>query len=670
MRRIVCSLAILLALGLHAQNPGDLDLSFDGDGKLVIADIDSIGDPFAVPTSDLGLIIGFNRTVDGPQQTCLLRLNEDGSVNSSYGDQGLMVSTAQLQLKDVLIRTDDKVLLVGQVPGQEILRVERYLADGALDLSYGDAGVWETVIPDTIPNSFVSGGLMLPDDRILVNGSFGVIRVLADGGVDVGFGVAGVYTQGGQQDMALAPNGNVHWTNFDSFRPYATNFNGSDAGSYVNVPSCGPNVPMSNSITVNIDGRMMARKDDPQCDWLSYSTQGFAVMSSPYLLSGSYQAIFTNHPCWFSAYGATGQSSHGLVSPCVSDAFGNFYFTSTKIYTHDWGFGYDEYIYHNRVWVIGKANRDGSPAGFLYNIENVETDFLDYGLDSVGYPFVTSIFPSVDGRLLVLGHCEIDGAKRIVAARYHATPDPRSRANIRMFLGGNYDPATGLMHDSLRRAGLVPQLTPYDAPQFLMANGRGAFSTPASVLAVEGDSAVVDWVWLELMRDTLPGNVVATRVGLLHRNGWVTAADGRSPIDFGIGAGNYLLRARHRNHLSATTNSAITLGVDPVTVDLTDPATVTYGTAAQMEVNSVRMLWPGETNNDGLVRYAGSMNDRDRVLQAIGGTVSTATVTGYLDTDVNLDGVVKYAGSTNDRDVILQTIGGTVPTAVRVEQVP
>lgn len=75
----------LLPLSLLAQNPGELDLSFDGDGKLVIADIDSMSDPFAVPTSDLGLVIGFNRTVDGQQQTCLLRLNEDGSVlhNSS-----------------------------------------------------------------------------------------------------------------------------------------------------------------------------------------------------------------------------------------------------------------------------------------------------------------------------------------------------------------------------------------------------------------------------------------------------------------------------------------------------------------------------------------------------------------------------------------------------------
>jgi hypothetical protein len=38
--------------------------------------------------------------------------------------------------------------------------------------------------------------------------------------------------------------------------------------------------------------------------------------------------------------------------------------------------------------------------------------------------------------------------------------------------------------------------------------------------------------------------------------------------------------------------------------------------------------------------------------------------------DVNLDGIVKYAGAANDRDFLLQTIGGIDPTVVRIEQVP
>jgi hypothetical protein len=45
-------------------------------------------------------------------------------------------------------------------------------------------------------------------------------------------------------------------------------------------------------------------------------------------------------------------------------------------------------------------------------------------------------------------------------------------------------------------------------------------------------------------------------------------------------------------------------------------------------------------------------------------------VNGYLNTDVNMDGTVKYTGQDNDRDPILQNIGGVVPTNIRVEQVP
>ena len=35
-----------------------------------------------------------------------------------------------------------------------------------------------------------------------------------------------------------------------------------------------------------------------------------------------------------------------------------------------------------------------------------------------------------------------------------------------------------------------------------------------------------------------------------------------------------------------------------------------------------------------------------------------------------MDGVIKYAGQSNDRDRILQNIGGTNPNAVRFEQMP
>ncbi|MBK8338859.1 MAG: hypothetical protein IPK99_02065 [Flavobacteriales bacterium] len=77
-----------------------------------------------------------------------------------------------------------------------------------------------------------------------------------------------------------------------------------------------------------------------------------------------------------------------------------------------------------------------------------------------------------------------------------------------------------------------------------------------------------------------------------------------------------------------------------------------------------------ERDPDASLKYAGGSNDRDPILVAIGGVVPTATVNGYLPTDVTLDGVVKYAGSNNDRDPILINIGGAVPTSTRAQQLP
>jgi hypothetical protein len=53
-----------------------------------------------------------------------------------------------------------------------------------------------------------------------------------------------------------------------------------------------------------------------------------------------------------------------------------------------------------------------------------------------------------------------------------------------------------------------------------------------------------------------------------------------------------------------------------------------------------------------------------------GGTPSNTVSNVYDRRDVNLDGSIKYTGVNNDRDVILQTIGGTVPTATRTQQMP
>ncbi len=75
------------------------------------------------------------------------------------------------------------------------------------------------------------------------------------------------------------------------------------------------------------------------------------------------------------------------------------------------------------------------------------------------------------------------------------------------------------------------------------------------------------------------------------------------------------------------------------------------------------------TNNADAIIMTGNNNDRDPILQVVGG-VTTNTVNGYLSSDVNMDGTAKYTGTGNDRDPILQNIGGVITTNVRVEQLP
>ncbi|MGV3637201.1 MAG: hypothetical protein ACO1NQ_06090, partial [Flavobacteriales bacterium] len=106
-------------------------------------------------------------------------------------------------------------------------------------------------------------------------------------------------------------------------------------------------------------------------------------------------------------------------------------------------------------------------------------------------------------------------------------------------------------------------------------------------------------------------------------------------------------------------------------VDFTLASELCHGTDARAALaNGERALWSGNTVADGLLMYTGGGNDRDPILQAIGGAIPTNTVSGYSPRDVNLDGVIMYTGSNNDRDPILQNIGGVVPTTTRTQQLP
>ncbi|MBK8339322.1 MAG: choice-of-anchor J domain-containing protein [Flavobacteriales bacterium] len=244
------------------------------------------------------------------------------------------------------------------------------------------------------------------------------------------------------------------------------------------------------------------------------------------------------------------------------------------------------------------------------------------------------------------------------------------RLAVKLMLEGPYDTNTGRMRDQLRTGNWIPAAEPYTGLAFTQASDGGGETMQAGVAAVSGDNAIVDWVLVELRNQFTPAMIAATRVALVQRDGDVVAEDGVSPISLLATANSYYVAVRHRNHLGCMTSAPISLSGTTTAIDFSASGTATYGTNARKDVNGTMVLWTGNAKPDATLRYAGSNNDRDPILVAIGGSVPTATVPGYRTEDTTMDGLTKYAGGANDRDVILVNIGGSVPTATRAQQLP
>ncbi len=239
---------------------------------------------------------------------------------------------------------------------------------------------------------------------------------------------------------------------------------------------------------------------------------------------------------------------------------------------------------------------------------------------------------------------------------------------VRVLLQGAWDAGIGSMRDDLRQAGVVPLAEPYSAMGFNVTDGGGSIQAP--MLAAGGSNAIVDWVLVELRAAADPTQIIASQAALVQRDGDVVGTDQYPHLRFDVPPGEYHVAVRHRNHLGAMSAAPIDLADQVVLFDLSDPGTAMFGNDAQRTLmNGKRALWSGNVVQDQQISYVGAGNDREPILQDIGG-VPTAVITGYHNSDVNMDSYVKYVGRRNDRDPILLNIGGVVPTAIREEQLP
>jgi hypothetical protein len=201
---------------------------------------------------------------------------------------------------------------------------------------------------------------------------------------------------------------------------------------------------------------------------------------------------------------------------------------------------------------------------------------------------------------------------------------------------------------------------------------------PSAVFNVTGEDAIVDWVFLELRNKNNNANVVATRSGLVQRDGDVVDLDGTSAVFFpDVAVDNYYLAIRHRNHLGAMTKFAQTPEQLAGLVDFSDFTTDVFDfgiTADQfnysglalstmnVEGYELRALWAGDCNADGKIGYRGKQNDLTVLQEEIAGfdmelnplfKLDFQLSVGYLQGDIDMNGKTKFDNPDDDKNILL-----------------
>lgn len=236
------------------------------------------------------------------------------------------------------------------------------------------------------------------------------------------------------------------------------------------------------------------------------------------------------------------------------------------------------------------------------------------------------------------------------------------KANLKAYLQGPYNAGTGEMTTLLN--SVVP------ANNILEANALTSpyLDAPASVSAgfFLANPDIVDWVKLEMRDPSAPSTSTNNKASaFIKKNGDIVGLDGSSLPRVKNGFPTSVVVLSHRNHLPIRT---LNTGLDAVNPVSQHNFSISLGQAyhnplistnvSMLDEMGTFLMWAGDINQDGLVKYNLASNDRVLIFNAIGGINQNATVNGYFSEDVNMNGQVKYNLSNNDRVILFNNIGG------------
>lgn len=187
---------------------------------------------YAVAVQPDGKILVGGRSYGGAttsDDSSLVRFNSNGTLDTTFGSGGKVITpfgTGVDQIRDIAVLPDGRILVGGYVAnagGSSRAFVARYLANGAVDPTFGSSGI--ATLFNTSYFLFGDGTNMVVDPAsgsITVAGMYAnganndiaLARLTADGAIDLGFGSGGMSVVGTSADeyvtaIAQQPDGRI-----------------------------------------------------------------------------------------------------------------------------------------------------------------------------------------------------------------------------------------------------------------------------------------------------------------------------------------------------------------------------------------------------------------------------------------------------------------------------
>jgi uncharacterized delta-60 repeat protein len=204
MKNVLRCILITCLLQMVAYAQPELDMSFNSSGKRYFPGLYALPRQMLIqPDNKIVMVLGECSVSAGPQRPfCLFRLNEDGSPDSTFSNNGnFYLSGIPSVAYGAAIQKDGKLVVVGS--NNNSLLMTRLNSDGSFDPSFGSGG---TVITDIAPGDVENAMRVAvqPDGKIVTAGysqhvggtgstfqQF-VARYTPNGTLDSSFGTAGV----------------------------------------------------------------------------------------------------------------------------------------------------------------------------------------------------------------------------------------------------------------------------------------------------------------------------------------------------------------------------------------------------------------------------------------------------------------------------------------------